>query len=316
MCIRDRVYGSVNGHGTYGPDRDAPAYDTTVFWARSGVNHLLTFPGMGLPNPRAAFGDNAAGLTVAFGVMAALYARDRIGAGQEVDTSLLFTGLYQLTFDTAAALATGQDEVAYRLQAFEGTEEERQERDRLIAESKAALNRLTDFNRERLPNPLANNYDTKDGRNIRFNALQADRYWPRYCKLIGREDLIPDPRYNSMKARRENRKELYRIFKEAFLSKTLEEWRPLIADLPASVVQSLAEVIHDPQAEANHFFLPYDHPTYGPIKIMASPLNMSETPATIRMPAPEFNQHTEEVLLEMGYSWEDIEQFKKEKVIP
>jgi len=277
---------------------------------------LLTFPGMALPNSRAAFGDNVAGLAVAFGVMTALYARDRLGVGQEVDTSLLFTGLYQLTFDTAAALATGQDEVEYRLQAFEGTEEEREQRDALIAESRAAMNRLTDFNRERLPNPLANNYDTKDGRNIRFNALQADRYWPRFCKLIGKEELESDPRFATMKARRENRKVLYHIFKEAFLSKTLEEWRPLIADLPASVVQSLVDVTKDPQAEANNFFLPYDHPTYGPIKIMASPLNMSETPATIRMPAPEFNQHTEEVLLEMGYSWEDIGRFKTEKVIP
>jgi crotonobetainyl-CoA:carnitine CoA-transferase CaiB-like acyl-CoA transferase len=311
------IYGSVTGHGLAGPDKDMPAYDTTVYWARSGINHLLTIPGMSGPNPRPAFGDNVAGLGLAFGVMNALYARDRIGVGQEVDISLFYTGLYQLTFDVAAAVTTGRDETEYRLQeAFEGTEVERQLRDALIKESRGAIKRLADFYRERLPNPMANTYETRDGKSIRFNALQADRYWSKFCKLLGREELEPDPRFATMEARKENCKELYHIFREAFLTRTLEEWRPLIADLPASPVQTLVDVIHDPQAKANHFFLPYDHPNYGPIEIMASPVNMSETPASIRRPAPEFSQHTEEVLLEEGYSWEDIERFREEGVIP
>jgi crotonobetainyl-CoA:carnitine CoA-transferase CaiB-like acyl-CoA transferase len=228
------IYGSVTGHGLEGPDRDVPAYDTTVFWARSGVSHLLTIPGMSGPNPRPAFGDNVAGLGLAFGVMNALYARDRIGVGQEVDISLFFTGLYQLTFDVAAAMTTGRDEMEYRLtDGFEGTEEERKERDSLIADSKLAILRLANFYRERIPNPMANTYGTKDGKLIRFNALQADRYWSKFCKMIDREDLEPDPRFATMEARKENCKKLYHIFREAFLTRTLEEWRPLIADIPA-----------------------------------------------------------------------------------
>ncbi len=100
------------------------------------------------------------------------------------------------------------------------------------------------------------------------------------------------------------------------MSKTLAEWMPLISDLPAAPMQNLVDVISDPQAVANDFFLSYDHPSYGPMKIMASPVNLSETPATIRLPAPEFSQHTEEVLMESGYSWEEIEQFKEDEVIP
>jgi crotonobetainyl-CoA:carnitine CoA-transferase CaiB-like acyl-CoA transferase len=311
------IYGSVTGHGREGPDKDVPAYDTTVFWARSGVSHLLTILGMSGPNPRPAFGDNVAGLGLAFGVMNALYARDRTGLGQEVDTSLFFSGLYQLTFDVAGALATGRDEMEYRLtDGFEGTEEEKKERDALIDDSRLAILRLANFYRERIPNPMANTYGTKDGKLIRFNALQADRYWSKFCKMIGREDLEPDPRFATMEARKENCKELFHIFREAFLTRTLEEWRPLIADIPASPMQTLVDVINDPQARANNFFLPYDHPNYGAIEIMASPVNMSRTPATIRMPAPEFSQHTEEVLLEEGYSWEDIGRFKEEGVIP
>ncbi len=87
------------------------------------------------------------------------------------------------------------------------------------------------------------------------------------------------------------------------------------AGLPWASVQSLPEVISDPQARANDFFAAYDHPTYGRIEIVANPIKLSKTPATVRMPAPEFGQHTEEVLLEHGYTWEDIEQFKEEGVI-
>lgn len=311
------IYGSVTGHGLEGPDKDMPAYDTTVFWARSGVSHLLTIPGMSGPNPRPAFGDNVAGLALAFGVVTALYARERLGIGQEVETSLFAAGIYQLTFDAAAALATGRDEMEYRLgEGFEGTEEERRERDALIARSRQAIKDLADFYRERMPNPMANVYETRDGKYIRFNALQADRWWPKFCKLVGREDLEKDPRFSSLEARQENRKELYHLFREIFLSRTLEEWRPLIADFPASPVQTLVEVIRDPQARANRFFLPFDHPTYGPMEILASPVNLSLTPATIRLPAPEFGQHTEEVLLEEGFTWEEIERLKAEKAIP
>ncbi len=311
------IYGSVTGHGLEGPDKDMPAYDTTVFWARSGVGHLLTIPGMSGPNPRPAFGDNVAALSLAFGVMVALYVRDRMGVGQEVETSLLGTGIYQLTFDAAAALATGRDEMEYRLgEGFEGTEEERKERDALILQSLTAIRALGDFYRERLPNPLANTYETQDGKWIRFNALQSDRYWPRFCKLMGREDLEHDPKFSTPEARKENRKELYRLIKAVLKTRTLEEWRPWIAEFPASPVQSLLEAVNDPQVLANRFVLPFDHPVYGPMKILASPVYLSRTPAEIRRPAPAFNQHTLEVLSALGFGPDEIERFREEGVIP
>jgi crotonobetainyl-CoA:carnitine CoA-transferase CaiB-like acyl-CoA transferase len=293
-----------------------PAYDTTVYFARSGLSHMLTVPGMFPPSPRPAFGDNVAGLGLAFGVMMALYSRDRTGVGQEVDTSLFASAIYQLTFDAAGALATRQDEYEYRAQVFEGTEEERRQRDELMAEARAALKRLADFQRERIPSAMSNAYETKDGRSLRVNALQSDRYWAKFCKLLGRPDLEADPKFSSKDARADNRKELYHIFREAFLTRTLDEWRPLVSDLPASPFQSMIDVIDDPQARANDFFLPYDHPVYGPMEIMASPVNLSGTPATIRSPAPEFSQDTEELLLAAGYTRDDIARFRERGVIP
>lgn len=313
------VYGSITGHGMKGPDRDMPAYDTTVYFARSGINHMLMGAGGGLPVPRAAVGDTVAGMSLAFGIMAALYTRDREGGiceGQQVDTSLLVTGIYQLSFDMASALATGEDDLVYRASLFEGTEEELEEVARLGTEARTAVKNVVDFMRERIPNIMGNTYETSDGRFIRFNCLNADRYWSKFCRLIGREDLENDPKFSTIEVREENCKEMYHIAKDVFLSRPLAEWRPLIREFPASPNQSLVDIIDDPQALANDFFLPFDHPNYGPMKIMASPVNLSKTPATIRSPAPEFSQHTEEILLDEGYEWDEIVEFKDQGIIP
>lgn len=313
------IYGSITGHGMKGPFRDVPAYDTTVYFSRSGVNHMLMSTGGGMPVPRAGFGDTVAGMTLAFGIMTALYARDKpggLGEGQEVDTSLLFAGVYQLSFDMAAALATGQDDLAYRATLFEGTEEEKQELVELGTEAQAAVRRVLDFLRQRAPSALANTYETSDGKSIRINCIDSDRYWEKFCNLLGRQDLIDDPKFSTVESREENRRELYHIAKDAFLTKTQDEWRPLISEMPASPSQTLVDVISDPQAIANDFFLPYDHPTYGPMKIMASPVNLSVTPATIRSPAPEIGQHTEEILMDADYTWDEITAFQDQGVIP
>ena len=310
------VYGSLTGHGMKGAENETPAYDTTVYFYRAGIAETLTIPGMSGPSPRPAVGDTLAGITLAFGVMTALFARNKTGHGQEVDTSLLSAGIYQLTFDMASALTTRQDDTDYRLTSFDGTEEEKQQQDKLILEAQTALNRLGEFYRERLPNALANMYETRDGKKIRVNALNADRYWAKFCKLLNLEHLENNPKYLSMEARSENRKELYHIFKKAFSQKTLAEWRPHFIDLPWAPIQNLVELADDPQARANDLFLSYTHPTYGPMEILGSPVNLSRTPATIRLPAPEFSQHTEEVLLASGFSREEIERFKEEGAIP
>ena len=125
-----------------------------------------------------------------------------------------------------------------------------------------------------------------------------------------------DPRFESIEARRENRVALYHIFREAFEKKTLAEWKPYLTDFPVSPVQSLVDVINDPQAEANNLFVPIDHPIHGRMKVIANTINLSETQATIRMPAQEFSQPTEEVLLELGYTWQDISRLKEEHTIP
>lgn len=285
------IYGSLTGYGKKGMERDASGYDQSAYWARSGIPHKLaalaalapgTPPSAFLP----AFGDSAAALALAYGVMMALFVRERTGVGQDVDVSLFHTGVYQLSFDIAGTLVTQRD--CERLQS-----------------------------REDSPNPLSALYQTKDGRWLLLSILHPERYWSMFCRAIEREDLEHDPRFEPLEPMIENRAALMHILDEIFLSKTLDEWKPRLNEegLPWSPVQNLPEVVNDPQARANDFFVSYDHPTYGRIEVVANPINLGKTPATVRTPAPEFGQHTEEVLLEYGYTWEDIAQLKENKVI-
>ena len=129
--------------------------------------------------------------------------------------------------------------------------------------------------------------------------------------------LENDPRFNTFDGKIDNHEALFYILVDVFKSKTLEEWKPRLnaQTIPWAPVQNLPEVCHDPQARANDFFVAYDHPTYGKMEGVANPIHLSQTQAVQRMPCPEFSQHTEEILLENGYTWDDIIRFKDQGII-
>lgn len=279
------ICANVTGYGKKGPDRDLPGYDFNAFWARAGVLHVLLTPSMVPPATPMANGDRVASLALICGILAALFVRERTGLGQEVDTSVFSAGVFFNTNDVGGALVTGQDR--------------------------------QNVDRDDLANVLLNSYKTKDDRWLRLAINQPDVYWSKFCQGTGREDLEHDPRFETFAKRIDNHRVLFQIVEETFLSRTLAEWKTRLteAGLPWAPVQTLPEVVSDPQARANDFFVAYDHPAHGKIEVVANPAKLSKTPATVRMPAPEFGQHTEEILLEHGYKWEDIEQFKGEGVI-
>ena len=126
-----------------------------------------------------------------------------------------------------------------------------------------------------------------------------------------------DPRFSSPEARTENKDALFRILEDVFRTRTLAQWKSIFkqTSLIWSPVQRPDEAARDPQARANGVFIPFKHPDLGRMKVVANPVRLSKTPASIRRPAPEFSQHTEEILLELGYDWADIEKLKQDKVI-
>ena len=165
--------------------------------------------------------------------------------------------------------------------------------------------------------PLVVCHQTKDERWLQLSLAPSQPYWSGLCRAIERPDLEHDPRFETTEARTENQEALFPIMEEVFRDKTLEEWKPRLteAGMLWAAIQSPREVVKDPQARANDVFIPFDHPDFGRIEVVANPIKLSKTPATVRTPAPEFSEHTEEVLLELGYSWENIAQFKQQGTI-
>jgi crotonobetainyl-CoA:carnitine CoA-transferase CaiB-like acyl-CoA transferase len=212
------IWGNITGYGKNGPDKDHPAYDTTAYWARAGVHAMLSMPGVPCISYRPAMGDTVAGLALAYGIAQALYVREKTGLGQAVDVSLLHTGLYQLSFDVSGALITGKDVKDWRDEASPEIQQQ----------SLAAIAQIAEFYAAKTKSPLTGTYRTKDLRSLLFIVLQPDRYWEKFCKAVGREDLCRNPKYDTAEGRAEDVVDLRKAFAEIFVTRTLEEWIPLL----------------------------------------------------------------------------------------
>ena len=274
----------LTGYGMKGPEKNTPGYGPMASDARAGLLYLLQVPGAEPVQFPVAFADYITGMALALGIMTALYVREKSGVGQEVNASLFNTGVWAVSNDLAGTLVTGHDRQA--------------------------------LSRRDTGSPLMNIYQTKDSRWLYISVGEGSQ-WSNFCRAIEMEELEHDSRFQSPELRIENHLILYDIMKDAFLTKTLAEWKPRFdkAILPWAPLQTLSEVINDPQARANDFFIPLDHPKHGRIEVVANPIRLSKTLEKIRMPAPEPGQHTDEVLSEIGYTGEDIARFRERDVI-
>jgi crotonobetainyl-CoA:carnitine CoA-transferase CaiB-like acyl-CoA transferase len=278
------IYAWASGFGPVGPDSERPGLDFTG-QGQSGIMYGAGFPDMP-PLPLASgMCDQMGAIILSWGILAALVARERLGVGQQVNTSLL-----------GGVLALQGLNVNQRL--WLGQKQERTDR------AKAR-------------NPLWNYYQCRDGKWL-ILAMMGEHYWPLFCKTVGLEDLIARPVFESMEKREQNCEELVSILDDLFAGKSREEWIGILnteRDLIYSVVNDMDDVVRDPQVTANRYIVDFDHPVFGPIKYFGFPVHFSETPMAIQREAPELGQHTEEVLLEVGYNWEDIGLMKDEGVI-
>ena len=279
------VYVWVTGYGTVGPEKDRAAFDYAGFWARSGMMATIGEPDAPPPGQRPGMGDHTTAIAVAAATAAALFARERTGRGQEVQLSLFRTGMWVDSMDIQTALLSRQD--------------------------------VPRLSRKAVGNPLFNAYRTKDGKWFQLVMLQSDRHWPGLCRAIGREDLLHDPRFVDAAARHEHSRALVTLLDAALETKTRSEWAAIFdaAGLFWGPVQTVEDVIHDPQARANGAFVSVAHPSGQEIEMVATPIDFRETPAETRQAAPELGQHTEEVLLAAGYTWEDLARLREQDVI-
>jgi len=166
------------------------------------------------------------------------------------------------------------------------------------------------------PNPVVNSYKTKDERWIMLNLLQADRWWPDFCRHIDRPELAEDPRFIDMKARFENREECVHILDEVFAGRTYEEWKVKLDTMEGAWApwQTPKETTEDPQVAANGYMPDVTNAEGTTFQVVANPVQFDETAPALQ-PAPEHGQHTEEVLLELGLEWDEVARHKESGAI-
>jgi crotonobetainyl-CoA:carnitine CoA-transferase CaiB-like acyl-CoA transferase len=274
------IYAHSSGWGRKGPDAGELSFDYTGI-ARSGFMMCAGEKGAPPAQVLPGMGDQLGGLMLAWAVTAALYAREKTGKGQLVDTSLMgsLIALETIMLDAPAMLS---QEYPREIRAEAG-------------------------------NPMYNHYRCGDDKWIAVAHLQPERYWPLFCKAMGITELEQDPKFSTVEARGIHKQELIKILDEKFASRTRDEWMNQLkqAGCISTPVQSLAEVADDPQAYANNYMIEVDHPEWGKLKQVGFPWDFSETPAAWTKRAPKLGEHTEEILLELGYSQEEIARMKE-----
>jgi crotonobetainyl-CoA:carnitine CoA-transferase CaiB-like acyl-CoA transferase len=283
------IYVAGTGGGERGPDADRGGYDFLSYWVRAGSAMGATPPDaeglVGQPGP--GYGDSIGGMTIAGGIMGALFHRERTGEAVSVDVSLLGVGLWAMSPGVALSLQTG---FPWRPPTGSGGGGP--------------------------SNPLVGVYKTQDGRFVALSCLQGFYYWPGACKAIGREDLVTDERFTSHELLAANARAAREILAAEFASAPLAHWREQLTEFNGqwSIAQDSLEVVDDPQVEANGYLLETVNAAGIPFRLVTVPVQFDSVPATPHR-APEFNEHCEEVLESIGYDAEAIVDLKVEGAV-
>lgn len=280
------IYASATGYGPSGPEREDPSFDQMGL-ARSGFMYAVGEPDMPPLQVAGGIADQMGAIMLAYGVLAALLARERFGVGQKVDASHLGSMIWLQGLSVASRAMMG-----------------------------FAIPRLP---RKYAANPLWNHYQCQDGLWLCLGMLQPDRYWADFVRVLGRPELATDPRFADLRARAAHAAEAVAILDEIFATQPRAFWVEKLragGDFIFTVVNTVDDLPNDPQVQANHYITDFDHPLYGKTQVVGLPVHLSETPGAIRSAAPEFGQHTEQILTELlGYSWEEIARLKEREVI-
>jgi crotonobetainyl-CoA:carnitine CoA-transferase CaiB-like acyl-CoA transferase len=280
------IYVRGTGYGARGPDVQRGGYDAAAYWMRSGIAAAITPADCDRPvMQRPAFGDVMGGLTIAGAIAAAMYRRLATGEPSIIDVSLMGMGMWQL-----------QPEITH------------------AGQSPEAKPRV--YDRKATWNPLSGPYRTRDRRFIHLNMMEADRYWADVCTLLGHPELIDDPRYLDMAARKENARPCVEALDEIFASRDYTDWCEILKDAKGvwAPMQTPHEVRNDPQVAPNGYLADVEMANGTTLSLVTSPVQFDEASAH-PLRAPELGEHTEEAMLGLGLSWEEIIALKDRKVI-
>ncbi len=276
------IYAVGSGQGAHGPDAEKGGYDSISFWSRTGIASAVTPDDQSHPlnMPAGAFGDSLSGAVLAGGVAAAVAQRERTGEGDVVDVALMSTGMWALQANIVGARLAGVQE-------------------------------LPKATRKMVPNPLVNYYRTADDRHVALCMLQGQRYWPGFCRAIGRDDLIEHPDFVDDMSRAKNIEACISTLDEVFATQPLDRWKKALAaqDGQWDVVQQGSELADDPQSVANRYLQHVDYGDGRGIDMVSAPVQFGREAATPQ-PAPELGADTDAVMQELGLDMDAILEAK------
>lgn len=284
MCV-------ITGFGMSGPNKDRVAFDL-IAQASGGIMSAQKMPHR---TPGVFFGDFVGGAYGAIGILQAIIARYRTGRGQLVDISMQDV----MYFHNMLALDKRV------------TDTIRESMQSALGEDMADV-----MTSEQRPFPCWYSYKLKDG--YMAVVILTDRQWDTFMDIIGRPDMkTSNPQYANLIARVRVRDSYIKVFQDWFQDKSVAEVEKIFVEnkIPCSPVKTLEEVNEDPQLRERGMHAFVEHHRYGKIPTVGIPIKLSDTPGTIRFPAPDLGQHNEEVYAEIGITKEELEKLKAEGVI-
>lgn len=276
------VYCSISGFGQNGPYRMLPGFDQVL----QGMGGLMSITGepdgppvkVGVP-----IADITAGMFAAYGIAIALFTREKTGSGQMVDISLLDSQVALLTYRAGSFFASG--EIPKRIGSG---------------------------------HPVIVPYQAFKARDVYINiAVGNDQLWGKFCKAVGLEGIVNDPRFATNAKRVQNRDEVVKAVGDLIATKNGEEWLKILTDagIPCGPIYTVDKIFSDPQVMHRQMVTELHHPKAGTIKVTGNPVKLSDTPGEPSVAPPLLGQHTQEVLEGLGYSAKEIEELKQAKLI-
>jgi len=276
------VYCSISGFGQNGPYRMLPGFDQVL----QGMGGLMSITGeAGGPPVKVGvpIADITAGMFAAYGIAIALFAREKTGGGQMVDISLLDGQVALLTYRAGSFFASG--EIPERIGSG---------------------------------HPVIVPYQAFKAKDVFINiAVGNDQLWGKFCKAVGLETIMNDPRFATNAKRVQNRDAVVKAVGDLIATKNGEEWLKILTDagIPCGPIYTVDKIFSDPQVIHRQMVTELQHPKAGTIRVTGNPVKLSDTPGEITAPPPLLGQHTQEVLEGLGYSARDIEELRRAKLI-
>jgi crotonobetainyl-CoA:carnitine CoA-transferase CaiB-like acyl-CoA transferase len=266
------IYARGSAQGPRGHLSERGGFDGVTYWTRTGASLGVTPPENQVPlaMPGPGFGDLQTGAAMAGGIGTALYHRERTGQGTVVDVSLMSMGLWAMGMTISGTSVLDADTLPHQ------------------------------YHRDST-NPLVNEYRTKDGGFIAMAFLQSDRYWPEFCVLVDRLDLLADERFADSSTRAVYSPELVAILDELFLQRDLADWQELLSrqDGQWDTVLPAGQVQYDEQARANGYVQRIEHDGGGKVVLVPAPVQF-DGEAPVLGKAPKFGADTDDVLRSQG----------------